>query len=104
VLLAADLEHFHRYSFATLRQFGSCFELAETYLGWLGEQGVGGLEVSRDAFQSISQAAKAFQFQLARSMTRARPIDLAPLDVMAAYWETAAMLLQSRYAGTPQLA
>lgn len=29
------LETFHQYSFATLRQFGACYELAATYLSWL---------------------------------------------------------------------
>ena len=29
------LDTFHKYSFATLRQFGACYELAATYLRWL---------------------------------------------------------------------
>src|SRR5579862_552494 len=97
-LLAADLDHFHKYSFATLRQFGACFELGETYLRWLGEQGVAGLETPCSALQQISQAAKAFQFQLARSMSRRKPIDPAPLDAMGAQWDIAQTLLRSRYA------
>jgi len=96
-LLAADIEQFHKYSFATLRQYGACFELAETYLRWLGENGVAGLEVSCGAFQQISQTAKAFQFQLARSMARKKPLDLAPLDAMGAQWEVGMTLLRSRY-------
>jgi hypothetical protein len=96
-LLAADLDHFHKYSFATLRQYGACFELAETYLRWLGEKGIAGLEVSCGAFQQISQTAKAFQFQLARSMARKKPLDLAPLDAMAAQWDVGMTLLRSRY-------
>jgi hypothetical protein len=96
-LLAADLDHFHKYSFATLRQYGACFELAETYLRWLGEKGVAGLEVSCGAFQQISQTAKAFQFQLARSMARKKPLDLAPLDAMGAQWDVGMTLLRSRY-------
>ena len=96
-LLAADIERFHKYSFATWRQFGACFELSETYLRWLGEQGVAGLEVPCNAFQQISQAAKAFQFQLARSMARKKPLDLTPLDAMGAQWEVGMTLLQSRY-------
>jgi hypothetical protein len=96
-LLAADLALFHKYSFATWRQFGACFELSETYLGWLGKQGVAGLEVPCNAFQQISQGAKAFQFQLARSMARGKPLDLSPLDAMGAQWEIGMTLLQSRY-------
>ena len=96
-LLAADITLFHKYSFATWRQFGACFELAETYLHWLGTNGVAGLEVPGNAFQQISQGAKAFQFQLARSMARRKALDLSPLDAMGAQWEVAMTLLQSRY-------
>ncbi len=96
-LLAADIGLFHKYSFATWRQFGACFELAETYLAWLGRNGVAGLEVPCGAFRQISQAAKAFQFQLARSMARKKALDLTPLDAMGAQWEIALTLLQSRY-------
>ena len=97
-LLAADIGHFHKYSFATLRQYGACFELAETYLGWLASRSIAGLEVPRAAFANISQTAKAFQFQLARSMTRKKTLDLAPLDTMAAQWDIGMTLMQSRYA------
>jgi hypothetical protein len=34
-LLAEGLETFHLYSFATLRQFGACYELSASYLRWL---------------------------------------------------------------------
>ena len=97
-LLAADIERFHKYSFATLRQYGACFELAQSYLAWLGEHGIAGLEVPGAAFGRIAQAAKAFQFQLARAMARKKPLELAPLDDMAAQWDIALTLLRSRYA------
>ena len=96
-LLAADIDRFHKYSFATWRQFGACYELSETYLRWLGEQGVAGLEVPCNSFQQISQGAKAFQFQLARAMARRKPLDLTPLDAMGAHWDIGMTLLQSRY-------
>lgn len=96
-LMAADMGHFHKYSFATLRQYGACFELAETYLAWLAARSIAGLEVPRAAFATISQTAKAFQFQLARSMSRKKPLDLAPLDAMAAQWDVGMTLLQTRY-------
>lgn len=97
-LMAADIGHFHKYSFATLRQYGACFELAETYLGWLTLRSIAGLEVPRTAFSTIAQTAKAFQFQLARCMARKKPLDLAPLDAMAAQWDVGMTLLHSRYA------
>jgi hypothetical protein len=98
--VAAGLRHgpFPQVLFATLRQYGACFELAETYLGWLAVKSITGLEMPRSAFATISQTAKAFQFQLARSMTRKKTLDLAPLDTMAAQWDVGMTLLQSRYA------
>lgn len=85
-LIQADIETFHAYSFATLRQYGACFELAESYLRWLDGQGITGLMGAIEGFSQISQNTKAFQFQLARSMARKRPLDLTPLDAMADHW------------------
>ena len=96
-LMNADMESFHAYSFATLRQYGACFELSETYLRWLGEQGVNELEASLLAFQKISQTAKSFQFQLARSMARKKSLDLSPLDEMAAQWELGITALRRQH-------
>ena len=95
-LLNSGIETFHAYSFATLRQYGACFELAETYVRWLSENGVDGLNVSLHAFQNISQTAKAFQFQLARSMARKKPLDLSSLDLLAVQWELGIADLRSR--------
>jgi len=96
-LLEADIDVFHAYSFATLRQYGACFELAETYLSWLTQRGVDQLDVATAAFQQISQTTKAFQFQLARSMARKKPLDLSPLDAMAAAWDKATGVLTQRF-------
>jgi hypothetical protein len=96
-LLGSDIENFHAYSFVTLRQCGACFELSETYLRWLDEQGVNGLEGPRRRFQRISQAAKAFQFQLARSIARRKALDLTPLDAMAADWDEGIAALRHEY-------
>jgi hypothetical protein len=96
-LVQSDLEHFHAYSFANLRQYGACFELGETYLRWLGGHGVGGLEAAADALRDIASTAKAFQFQLARAMARRKSLDLAPLDAMGARWELAAGALRERF-------
>jgi hypothetical protein len=96
-LLKADIAQFHNYSFANLRQYGACFELGETYLGWLGERGIEGLERPRAALAEIARTAKAFQFQLARSMARGKPLDLSPLDAMGAHWDTAMSELYSRF-------
>jgi hypothetical protein len=96
-LMKAGIEEFHRYSFATLRQYGACFGLAESYLGWLGDNGVDGLQAPRAALDEISRTAKAFQFQLARSMARRKPLDLAPVDAMGAQWDGAMGALRRRF-------
>ena len=97
-LLDEPLDIFHQYSFATLRQFGACYELCATYLQWLAANGEEGLEEPTRDFLEISEGAKAFQFQLARSMARKKPLDLTPLDAMAERWERAIGMLKARYA------
>ena len=92
------IETFHQYSFATLRQYGACFELAETYLRWLSENGESDLDRSIDAFHDISATAKAFQFQLARAMARRRELPLEPLDRMADLWRQGTESLRDLYA------
>ena len=96
-LLQENTEVFHAYSFATLRQYGACFELSETYLRWLKDHGQTGFDKAIEAFQQISQSTKTFQFQLARSMARKKPLDMSPLDAMAAHWTTATTELKGLY-------
>lgn len=97
-LMAEPIETFHQYSFATLRQYGACFELAETYLTWLAANGEGQLERPIQALGEISTASKALQFQLARAMARRRPLALDPIDRMAACWQECLGCLHDRYA------
>lgn len=86
-LMNEGLETFHQYSFATLRQYGACYELFTTYLRWLIENGVDGLEEPLTAFTDISNNAKTLQFQLARAISRKKPLDLSTLDLMGERWE-----------------
>jgi hypothetical protein len=88
-LARASLDTFHVYSFATLRQFGACYELAATYLRWLQEKTGTALAGPADEFSKLSTAAKTLQFHLARAMARQRPLDLSPLDEMARTWRVA---------------
>ena len=94
-LALETLDAFHRYSFATLRQFGACFELSATYLQWLHQQDVKGVETAIRSFTGLSAGAKSMQFQLARAMTRKRPMDLSPLDSMAQTWQDALAALKA---------
>ena len=96
-LLEADLETFHAYSFATFRQFGACYELAATYLQWLGAQGVAGLGEAEAAFREISTTTKAYQFQLARAMARKKPFDITVIDTLAGHWDRALGDLRGRF-------
>lgn len=97
-LMEEGIDTFHQYSFATLRQYGACFELVETYLRWLSAGGEDGLEDAADTFRDISSTAKAFQFQLARAMARGRELSLDPLDQMAERWQSGTEQVQERYA------
>lgn len=92
-----DLESFHRYSFATLRQFGACYELAANYLSWLAENGETGLEDVILKIKSISETAKVYQFQLARVISRGKALDLEPIDSMANSWDKAMTFLKQKY-------
>lgn len=96
-LMRSGLDTFHQYSFATLRQYGACFELTKTFFGWLAAEGERDLQGTIEAFGTLSEGAKTFQFQLARAMNRGKPPDLSPLDVMADRWEGAMQLLRARY-------
>jgi hypothetical protein len=82
------LDTFHKYSFATLRQFGACYELATTYLRWLKARNVNKLDTPIAAFEALSTGAKTLQFQLARAIGRKKLLDLTSLDEMALLWQT----------------
>jgi hypothetical protein len=96
-LLTQPIESFHLYSFATLRQYGACFELMVTYLRWLKDHNQPHLEIAIESFSTISTTTKAFQFQLARALSKKRSMDLASLDDMANHWQTAMSSLIKYY-------
>jgi hypothetical protein len=96
-LVDEPLTTFHQYSFATLRQFGACYELAGTYLKWLQGQGVGKLDAAIESVFWLSNNAKTMQFQLARAMARKKPIDLTPVDQMAERWTRATEELKATF-------
>lgn len=96
-LKESPIEQFHIYSFATLRQFGACYELAASYLLWLQQQGEAELQPAIDAYLAISNSAKTMQFQLARAISRKKELDVSPLQTMAEHWRHANELLQKLY-------
>jgi hypothetical protein len=95
-LLESPLETFHQYSFATLRQFGSCFELTASYFRWLDSQGVGEVDGLISAYSRLATNAKTLQFYLARAMSRKKRLELTALDEMAATWQAATQMLLER--------
>jgi len=86
-LLNDSIELFHDYSFATLRQYGACFELAATYTSWLSDNSDHELSKVTANYLTIANVAKTLQFRLARSVARRKALDLAPLDEMAVLWK-----------------
>lgn len=92
-LKVSNLETFHVYSFANLRQYGACFELAGIYLNFLDSKGLIGMQEAANKFLAIANDAKTFQFQLARCIARKKEIDMTPIDGMAKSWEEGINLL-----------
>jgi hypothetical protein len=93
------LEVFHHYAFATVRQAGSCFELASAFLLWLDENGQQGLREAASAFVRLSTEAKTVQFKLARMARLKRDADIAPhMAQMAAAWDEGMSRLTDRFA------
>lgn len=92
-----SINMFHQYSFVTLRQFGACYELSKTYLQWLQQNGEKHLEDAIEIFHNISTAAKTTQFQLARAVSKKKPLDFSPIEKMGQDWQTAMNMLQKLY-------
>ncbi len=89
-LQAQPQEMFHLYAFSTLRQCGACYELAGSYMRWLAERGVAGLEPAAEAFDTLAREAKTMQFKAARAVVLKRPVAFTPmLDAMEQAWERA---------------
>lgn len=90
-----DMDYFHRYAFATLRQLGACFELLASHVEWLVENGAWGRSDAGKAFFQIAQQARSLQFQLARAIARNKMLDLSPLDQMSGAWNAGFDALKS---------
>ena len=95
LLKEKGIEHFHQYSFATLRQFGACYELTATYLKWLTEHSTGNFSKAAENFLEISQTAKTVQFQLARAVARNKDVDLSVFENLATLWYAAVQQVKS---------
>jgi hypothetical protein len=93
-----EAEAFHGYAFATLRQCGAAYELAQSHLAWLNARGEEGLVEAEAAFGILASQAKTLQFKTARAVLLKREVDLTPmLDAMESAWEGALGALVARY-------
>ncbi len=103
-LLTRPATYYHKYAFASLRQMGTGFLLAATYVEWLQvEQDLGLGEAAR-AFNDISDAAKMLMLKLARAVNRNKPFEGdAAFDAMEANWQIAFALLDARIGGDSDL-
>lgn len=103
--VAGDPQSYHVYSFASIRQFGSAFELASHYTQWLGgcRRGTGAeapwLSVAAE-FQTISSIAKTLILKLARIAHSGRMRDLSPqLGALCEAWERGSEGLRRELSG-----
>jgi hypothetical protein len=93
-----DLQTFHQYAFATLRQCGARAELAATFIRWLGACEQVPVEAMARGFDAIANGAKTLQFKVARAVATKKPFDAEPIfDDMANGWELGTVLLNRRY-------
>ncbi len=96
-LASRPMSYFHLYCFNTVRQLGANFELLGSHLRWLDGRAQLGLEDLAAGCAQIAADAKVLQFQLARSVRRARPDDCGPaLDRLEPAWDLVIGGLASR--------
>ncbi|WP_176560070.1 DUF1839 family protein [Brevibacillus dissolubilis] len=94
------LSAYHKYSFATLRQCGSCFEHAATYLRWLNEHlPHANLEPAATEFEAIASQAKTLLLKMARVVNSKRDADFDPIFLtMEENWAKGMRLLDEMMA------
>lgn len=84
----AGPDHFHLWSFGTLRQCGSTAELAADLAEYLGGRGVAGIADAAASFREVAVGAKSVQFRMARA-ARGREVDISEsVATMATNWQT----------------
>jgi hypothetical protein len=85
-LQGEGLAFYHTWAFATVRQLGAAFELAQLNLAWIGDAP---LQPAAEAFGKLSQTCKAFILKAARAVNAKRALDAtAMFDEMAAAWQS----------------
>lgn len=83
-----DLDHYHAWAFATIRQCGAAFELAAAHLDWVAANDHGAALRAAGAFRRIADGCKALILKAARAVTSRRPLDASALfDEMTLAWD-----------------
>ncbi len=86
---------YHKEAFATVRQLGAAFQMSAACVRWLDAGGA--LADTVTAFNSISAAARALLFKMARAASSGKPLQFAAsLDTMEADWQAGFDLLAAR--------
>ena len=88
-LLEGDAQTYHDYAFATVRMFGSAFEITASHVDWLlgGEGGT-----ASEALTRIVDGSKVLSLRLARR----KPFEPAPIvDSLAEAWDEAMAALDA---------
>jgi hypothetical protein len=88
--LEGDVESYHAYAFATLRQCGAAWSMLAEFLGWIGASDVAAAHAA-----SLAETSRILLLKLARAVHSGRPLDAsAILAGMAATWDALAVELQ----------
>ena len=90
------LEDFHKYAFATMRQYGASYEYAGFFLRWLADYKGESLREAASAFEEISSNAQVLLLKTARAVRSKKPFDFqAFLEPMEANWDKAMACIAS---------
>jgi hypothetical protein len=88
--LQGDVEAYHQYAFATLRQCGAAWSMLAEFLGWTRASDTAAAHAS-----SLADGSRVLLLKLARAVHSGRPLDATTiLGEMAATWDALAVELQ----------
>jgi hypothetical protein len=89
-----EMDTFHLWAFATVRQCGASAEMAGAFCQWLARRSVddGALARAAEHWRSLAEGAKSLEFLMAR-LARGRSVDIEPVvSGMASDWSRAQAL------------
>ena len=89
-----DLTAFHKYAFATMRQYGACYEYTSLFLRWLADYQGEHLRAAAEHFAAISADTQVLLLKTARAVRSKKPFEYLPfLDTMRIHWDEAMKLI-----------